>query len=670
MKKARILFISALIAVFACILLVGCSKTEKISSVELKDTNQDTVIETQIGRFDFDAYTLVVSYDSGSTKEVTLTEDMISELDRLKLYQAGEHVITVSYGGKTCEVKISVKRNVFGSLNFPENNVFTYDGKEHTVELEGELPANASVSYLGGNSFINAGTYDVTAVVSCNGYVTERITTKVTIERAKYDMSNVKLESKEVVYDGKAHSIEISGQLPEGVEAPTYYIDGNKTTSAVDAGTYKVTAVFSNNNPNYETIPTLETTLTITPAEYKMGPVDLVFKNEDGEELYGPWKNYDGLGVIFDIANRTELSNHISFSYTVFDADGEVISRSNAQTNIKDAGVYTIKVDFIPYDNKNYQPIEPMTCKFEVWKARYDTSMLFFDSAVTEYDNEKHSLAITLPPDLHASRVDVAYEYRLNGKLITEGGKNADGVYAAGEYSVTAVFTVRDPNYENIDPMQATLVIEKKKIVHSELGFESAEMTYTGEAMMPSLNFASENLIAIGESTVYKLVGEEYVRVDSAIDAGTYRAEATLNIIDNQNYVFDNGGSSVSIAGNFVIGEAEMDITHMEFTDNNPEIINRGDDVIFEFYVGNNIDSLKVEAEIDMIDGEYLLSIFPKHTLTPDDSGMVAILFEAPSDLPLNKYLLTVTVTPEDPNYALGTDEETAKFYYEFEIAG
>ena len=243
MKKTKILLICTLIVALICIALAGCSKTEQISSISLKDMDPEAVIEMQMGKFDFSQYTVVVNYDSGSVQEVALGEDMISEIDLIKFYQPGEHVITVSYGKKTCEFKISVKRETFGELKFPENNVFAYDGKEHSVELEGEIPANATVSYIGGNKFVNAGTYDVTAVVTCNGYVTERITTHVTIERAKYNMENVKLEPKEVVYDGNEHSIEISGELPEGVLAPTYYINGNKVSGVSDANEYTVTAV-------------------------------------------------------------------------------------------------------------------------------------------------------------------------------------------------------------------------------------------------------------------------------------------------------------------------------------------------------------------------------------------------------------------------------------------
>ena len=673
MKKARILFISAIVAVFACVLLVGCSKTEKISQIELKDIYTDTVIETQIGKFDFEAYTVIVSYDSGSTREVVLTEDMISELDRLKLYQAGDHTITVSYGGKTCEVKISVKRNVFGDLKFPENNVFTYDGKEHKVEIIGELPANATVSYLGGNSFTNAGTYDVTAVVSCNGYVTERITTKVTVERAKYDMSQVKLEPKEVIYDGKPHSIEISGDLPEGVDAPTYYINGNKTSSAIDADTYTVTAVFANSDPNYEAIPNMETTLKISPAEYSVGYVELIFKNGDGDEMYFPWKTYDGLEVSFELDNRAALANHLTISYTVKDEWGDVISVSNTKTNIKAAGNYTIDVKFELLDNKNYLPIEPMSFTFEVLKAKHDISKLFFDSEIVDYDSEKHSIAIKLPPEIDASKVDVTYEYRMGDAIILEDGKKADGVFAAGEYTVSAIFTVKDPNFDEIPTMQATLEIRKKVLPISEFGFEGKNLTYTGDDLTPSLNFTKESYLSIGRISVYRLVGESYERVDNAIDAGAYRAEVSLAIVDTQNYVFDNGETSITVVGDFVIEKSEVDISGIGFKDSNTKTVNLSDAadlsyaVWFEFDT-KNIEGLTYRVAYYTVVGSDLEELLPLGPIQPEESGMIRMPFY-PYGLFPGKYIFAIEVSTESENYVLWTGSEVAEYYFEFEIA-
>lgn len=670
MKKTRILLICALIAVFACVIYVGCAKKEQILSIDLKDNGPDTVVEFQIGKFDYSAHTVVVKYESGSLQEIALAEDMISELDRLKFYQAGDHTITVNYGGKTCELKISVKRNTFEELKFPENNVFTFDGTEHKVELEGNIPPNATVTYVGGNSFVNAGTYDVTAVVTCNGYVTERISTSVTINRAKYDVSDLKFESKEVVYNGKKHSIEISGQLPEGVAAPTYYINGNKTSGAVDVGEYTVTASFSNNNPNYEPIPSMEATLKVTPCEYDLGDIDLIFKDEIGNEFLLPWKEYDGKGVTFDISNNHSLKDKVNISYTVLDDEGTVISYSNTNTNIKNAGTYTVKVDFSLLDNKNYKAIEPMFYTFEITKAGFDMTDLIFESKALEYDGNVHSLDITFPTDWDPTKFDVSYEYFYLGEdeIIREDGKNVTGVSGAGEYTVKAVFTVTDPNYEQIPDMQAKLVISKKNISVSQYSFYNTNPIYTGESLKPGFSFDDSENVNVGSMVVYKFDGDDYKRIDNAIDVGEYRVSVTVTLIDPENYVFNNGESFVEIAGDFSIQEAEIDISDLKFHDKNPSAVSKHGGANFLF------DTAKVEglefdnAKFYRIEGETLVQVSEAVEMIFDSkSGLIVIRFSSVG-LNAGRYACVLVTRPEDENHILSNGNENAEYNFVFNI--
>ena len=323
MKKARLYMLFALISILTVFVLAGCNKqNDRVSSVSLKDIDPNVGVEFALGDFDCNKYTVLVSYEGGETEQVPLTEDMIAEADLFKLYQVGDHDITISYGGQKYTFKVSVKRAAFEDLSFPENNVFTYNGKAHTVELDGNIPANATVTYVGGNSFVNAGTYNLTAIISCDGYVTESLSTTVKIERAKYDMSGVRFEGKEVVYDGTAHSLSISGKLPDGVSSPTYTIEEKTTSSAIDVGEYTVTATFTNNDPNYEPIPAMEATLKITHAEYTVKGVDIVFRNENGNILSDATKIYDEKSVTFDLNDYNKLSKKVSLKFFVYDEEG------------------------------------------------------------------------------------------------------------------------------------------------------------------------------------------------------------------------------------------------------------------------------------------------------------------------------------------------------------
>ena len=462
MRKTRLFSFLALIIIFTLVLFAGCKKEDRITAISLVDHDPQSVIEMPVGGFDYGAYTVVATYESGRTEQLALSEDMIADVDVFKFYQVGEHDITVLYAGCKYVFKIRVTRGEFGTLTFPQDNVFTYDGKPHTVEVEGYIPANATVTYIGGNSFTGAGTYNVIAVISCDGYATVQLSTTVKIERAKYDMSDVKFEAKEYVYDGTDHSVAISGVLPTGVSKPTYFIDEKLGASATEVGEYTVRAVFSNNNPNYEPIPDMITTLKITPAEYVIKDVELVFKKENGKILDVLGMAYDGTAVTFDLSDYNKLSSKISVAFSVRDEEGNVISTSNRKTNIVNAGVYTVTVELTHSDSKNYKPIQPIVYNFTVKKAEYDISGVNFDNDVVAYDGKAHGLSVEFPKDFDTDAVEVAYEYYLNGKLVTDSKNNpVQSVIDAGEYTVRAVFTVNDENYASIDSMEATLRIEK-----------------------------------------------------------------------------------------------------------------------------------------------------------------------------------------------------------------
>lgn len=461
MRKTRLFSFLTLIIIATLVLLVGCKKEDKIAAIALKDHDPASVIEMSIGGFDYSAHSIIVTYESGSTEQIPLSDDMISATDAFKFYQVGDHDITITYAKHSYGFKVSVKRSTFEALSFSQDNVFTYDGKAHTVEVQGDIPANASITYIGGNSFVNAGTYNVTAVVSCDGYVTEKLTTTVKIERAKHDMSGVKFEPREYVYDGTAHSVAISGILPAGISSPTYVIDEKITSSATDVGVYTVRAVFANKDPNYETIPDMITTLTITPAEYVIKGVDIIFKKDDGKLFDGYVKVYDGKSVTFDLSDYNKISNKVSISFTVFDEAGNVISISNKATNIINAGVYTVKAEFSLANSENYKPIDPIVCTFTVKKAEYDMTGVHFDSNVVAYNGKAHKLEVESQKDFDPEVVEITYEYYSKGTLLRDSNGNpVQSVISAGEYTVRAIFTVKDANYNPVDYMEATLIIE------------------------------------------------------------------------------------------------------------------------------------------------------------------------------------------------------------------
>ena len=550
MKKARTLTLLTLMAMLVVFALFGCkNREENISSVSLKDHDPNTAIEIALGGFDCDDYILVVTYESGNTEEIKLTEEMIVEKDLFKLYQIGEHDITINYAEQKYTFKLSVKRENFKELSFPENNVFTYNGKAHTVEVNGEIPANAVVTYVGANSFVNAGTYDVVAIVSCEGYVTQKLTTTVKIERAKYDMSGVNFEGKQVVYDGTSHSLMISGKLPEGVSSPTYTINGTNGSSAIDVGEYTVKAAFANNNPNYEAIPEMTAVLKITPAEYRVNGVDIVFRNENDNVISDQTKIYDGKSVTFDLNDYNKLSKKVSVSFSVSDKDGNVISTSNKNTGMINAGVYTVKVEFAHQDAKNYMPIAPIVRTFEIFKAEYPpVEDIQFVSAQTTYDGKEHYIVIEgrLPKD-----VTVSYEYYLDDVLVVDSdGKPVSAVVNAGRYTVKAVFSHKDMNRKEIEPITAKLYIEQAKLNAFDFVFDySKSWVYDGDPKSVSVTRKPEH---VEVSFEYYLNGALVTNSDgtpatAVTEVGEYTVKVIISATTNNYAPLELGNLTFSI---------------------------------------------------------------------------------------------------------------------------
>ena len=659
MKKARLFSLLALVIALALSVLVGCgAEEEKISAIAIKDYASDSVIEVERGAFDYSAYTVVVTYESGKTEERPLDESMLAETEQVKFYQVGEHEITVSYGGSSCVFKTSVKRSFFENVSFPGNNVFTYDGEAHIVELQGNIPANAVVTYPGGNSFVNVGTYDVTAIVSCEGYVTASISTTVKIVKATYDMSGVVFEAKEFVYDGQPHSVAISGTLPEGVSAPTYIINEKVTASAVDVGVYTVVARFSGGNPNYEPIPDMETTLTITPAEFVVSGVTPVFKRANGTVINGYQKIYDGSAVTIELDGYDKISKKVTAVFSVMDEDGNVISSSGEETNIINAGLYTVKVDFTLTDGKNYKPIEPLLCEFEVLKTEHPPlENIEFLSAQTTYDGKGKTIAVVgeLPEG-----VSVEYEYYYGRELVVDAdGLPVRSVVDAGRYIVKAIFTHTDENRGKIPEMSAVLNVEKAKVDVTMLGVVTVPpVEYTGTPHQVQLLTWKEifgtEFEVLSYSTIgyFRLVGDEYVKMEDGelpTNVGTYKYEIAISILDEyrKNYVLQSGENESTFTVNVTINPKTIALPDVTFLSES-KITYDGSERAVQFTRDGALDGVTENAAYyALVNGGYVESV-------PVNAGSY-------------RYVVTYAVEDEE-NYVFSNGQTVHEYVYEFVI--
>ena len=125
---------------------------------------------------------------------------------------------------------------------------YVYDGTAKTYVI-----APSDYYLVDGNVQTNAGEYVVTVSLTdkentvWDSGLSEDLTFDFIVEKKKLtDIGNITFKNKKFWFDGKKHSIKISGDLPEGIEV---VYKGNRES---DLGKFTVTATFISSNPNYD----------------------------------------------------------------------------------------------------------------------------------------------------------------------------------------------------------------------------------------------------------------------------------------------------------------------------------------------------------------------------------------------------------------------------------
>ncbi len=167
---------------------------------------------------------------------------------------------------KTITLNLEMATIDMSSITFADKRV-TYNGEAHSIEYTGNLPAGVLFNgYLPTLPMIEVGSYECVAefiLVDTINYnaIDGELKATLKIDKASHDMSGVLIESKEVTYDGNAHSIELKGTLPSGV-SPIYYNNGK-----TEVGRYVVEVQFvQSDTKNYNLIPPMQGVLVIGKA--------------------------------------------------------------------------------------------------------------------------------------------------------------------------------------------------------------------------------------------------------------------------------------------------------------------------------------------------------------------------------------------------------------------
>lgn len=237
------------------------------------------------------------------------------------------------------------------------------DGREPVEVAKDAGRGGYKVVYADGHDCLWYGDTQVT-ISFTDGTVTKTCTIiDLTVEKKVFDTSAITFNDKTVTYNGKDFTITANG-FTLGTVTYTYVkkADGEpdetlSVAKAKNAGVYVVTAHFTFtgqiNIVNYEEIEDITKTLTIEKARHD-------------EEVILPsvTVDYNNGKPLADSIKVKNLPAGVEVTYVYKDEDGNAIKKED----IKNAGTYTVTVNFTDTDEDNYEKIEPITATFTINK--------------------------------------------------------------------------------------------------------------------------------------------------------------------------------------------------------------------------------------------------------------------------------------------------------------
>lgn len=209
---------------------------------------------------------------------------------------------------------LTIVNATFEGITFEDSTV-EYDGAAHSIAPS--VPAKyvgAEVAYsAGGNTLTDVGSLQVTATVSLFGYNDWSDTKTLTITPASF--VGLSLENTTVPFDGLPHTIELTGDLPDG--ATFTYTPGFE--GGTEPGVYTVKGTV--HKDNYTDLE-LSATLTI---EYQNAPQALLI--EDFENVSDNELNSDP--YFFDKYTNSGWTTDMGSSFAAACADNQFIGNGS-----------------------------------------------------------------------------------------------------------------------------------------------------------------------------------------------------------------------------------------------------------------------------------------------------------------------------------------------------
>lgn len=506
-------------------ILVGSMKSysltaqwEAKSIKEIKVTKDPTKTEYKGGEtIDLTGIEVTAYYNDESTEPINAEQLIHSEY-----VNYGETKVELEYQGFTTSFNVTVEKNSW-NITFKDKTV-TYNGTEHSVTINEELPTAVNVSYEN-NTLTNVGNVEAQVSFSWNtedenySYYSTNYDlptcnpVTLTIEKADLIVTTTAQTVKLSEIANIVWKFEVTGfcgedSIEDVTITPEYYLEENKVTDFIAGKTYDVefTGVAANYNVEIEgstlTIATEEVTFEIQ-GEYKY----------NGEEQTLVVKAYDAnkeeiTGVLYDDKSSYSQVNAGTYKVTVTLADEKygdisqeisfVIAKATATLSVKDTtSVYgeEVKLEYIAtgFIESDLEKLNiQLTRNSESLNvAEYVVTLTYTDNA--NYDITKdlegtHNITpkaatITMTPttSIFGEEVNLAYTLEgflgsdledVNNNIKLTGAKQGDSV---GEYTVTAEY--QNANY-NVTINSAKHTITKRT---ATISVNTSSSTYGDE---------------------------------------------------------------------------------------------------------------------------------------------------------------------------------------------
>ena len=357
------------------------------------------------------------------------------------------------------------------------NASFGYDGQTHEIAVVGTLPNGVTVAYTGGqngqNTATDADTYNITATLSGKNYASLTLTATLTINPCT--ITGVTLEGETIEYDGLAHTIAVTGNVPAGVTvAYTGGQDGKN--GATDPGTYSISATLS--GKNYSTLSlsaTLKIKSTEEPLAIGFAGNKIYFQNPlDQNRLYyvnGTTPTFISRDVAVGMATKGSklyfiTENLLNKSVSSVESDGTVNALLNvAATSLATDGTYLYysvnsllgksngiyRVAIADLEDKSIDPVPTLLTAQKTDEIVVACNKVWF---ANESDGGKLYM---IPVTAENGKATKIYDYKVSDLEV-------DG---------TVLYFTRELTLSNLDPDLAIYSIELSG-VNSELNNNSA----------------------------------------------------------------------------------------------------------------------------------------------------------------------------------------------------